>query len=77
MGGWRRLHWLVYPISVLAVTHHFFAEKGAQLGPWVHATILTVLLGWRLAKKLGLAKPRMKRKKAAAPARADGEAAAG
>jgi sulfoxide reductase heme-binding subunit YedZ len=55
---WRRLHWAVYPIGVLAVVHHFFAEKGDQPGPWVHAAILAVLLGWRVAKRLKLVKPR-------------------
>lgn len=61
--AWRRLHWLVYPIAVLAVVHHYFAEKGAQLGPWVHAGILAALLGWRVAKKLGVVKPRRPAKK--------------
>jgi sulfoxide reductase heme-binding subunit YedZ len=55
---WRRLHWLVYAIAVLAVTHHFFAEKGAQTGPWVHAGILAALLGWRVAKRFGVVRPR-------------------
>ncbi|MCG8443377.1 MAG: sulfoxide reductase heme-binding subunit YedZ [Caulobacterales bacterium] len=58
---WRRLHWLVYPLAALAVTHHVFAERGAQLGPWAHAGILAALLGWRAAKWAGLAKPRVKR----------------
>ena len=65
--AWRRLHWAVYPIGVLAVTHHFFAEKGNQPGPWVHASILAVLLGWRVGKKLGVFKPRMRKKKKPAP----------
>jgi sulfoxide reductase heme-binding subunit YedZ len=56
--NWRRLHWLVYPIGMLAVTHHYFAEKGNQLGPWVHGGILVALLGWRVAKALGAVKPR-------------------
>ncbi|WP_394693648.1 sulfite oxidase heme-binding subunit YedZ [Hyphobacterium sp.] len=45
---WQRLHMLVYPLAILAVTHHFFAEKGLQPGPLVHAGILALLLGWRL-----------------------------
>jgi methionine sulfoxide reductase heme-binding subunit len=44
---WQRLHMLVYPLAILAVTHHFFAEKGLQPGPLVHAGILALLLGWR------------------------------
>lgn len=55
---WRRLHWAVYPIGVLAVTHHYFAEKGDQPGPWVHGAILAALLGWRIAKRFGWVKPR-------------------
>lgn len=45
---WKRLHMLVYPLAILAVTHHFFAEKGLQPGPLIHAGILALLLGWRL-----------------------------
>lgn len=45
---WSRLHMLVYPLAILAVTHHFFAEKGLQPGPLIHAGILALLLGWRL-----------------------------
>lgn len=45
---WQRLHMLVYPLAILAVTHHFFAEKGLQPGPLIHAGILALLLGWRL-----------------------------
>lgn len=45
---WRRLHQLVYIIGPLAVTHHFFAEKGLQPGPLVHMGILAILLGYRL-----------------------------
>jgi sulfoxide reductase heme-binding subunit YedZ len=63
--NWRRLHWLVYPIGALAVTHHYFAEKGNQLGPWVHGAILLALLGWRVAKRFGVVKPRTR-----APAKA-------
>ena len=45
---WKRLHWLVYPLAVLAVLHHGFMVKGDQLMPWVHGGILAVLLGWRV-----------------------------
>lgn len=45
---WQRLHMLVYPLAILAVTHHFFAEKGLQPGPLIHAGILALLLGWRI-----------------------------
>lgn len=49
---WSRLHMLVYPLAILAVTHHFFAEKGLQPGPLIHAAILALLLGWRVWKRL-------------------------
>ncbi len=63
---WQRLHWLVYPIGVLAVVHHYFAEKGNQPGPWVHAGILAALLGWRVAKRLGVVRPRARSRPRAA-----------
>jgi methionine sulfoxide reductase heme-binding subunit len=47
---WRRLHMAVYFIAALAVTHHFFAEKGLQPGPLVHIGILAILLGYRVWK---------------------------
>jgi sulfoxide reductase heme-binding subunit YedZ len=49
---WRRLHMAVYAIAILAVIHHFFAEKGLQPGPLVHAAILGGLLGWRVWTRL-------------------------
>jgi len=48
---WNQLHMAVYLIAILAVTHHFFAEKGLQPGPLIHAGILALLLGWRLWKR--------------------------
>ena len=47
---WQRLHWLVYPAAILAVTHYIFMAKGFQLKPYVHAAILAFLLGWRVVK---------------------------
>ena len=49
---WQQLHMAVYVIAILAVTHHFFAEKGLQPGPLIHAAILAFLLGWRVWKRL-------------------------
>jgi sulfoxide reductase heme-binding subunit YedZ len=48
---WGQLHMAVYLIAILAVTHHFFAEKGLQPGPLIHASILVILLGWRVWKR--------------------------
>ncbi len=47
---WKRLHWLIYPAALLAVTHHYFMAKGFQIMPLVHGAILLFLLGWRLIK---------------------------
>ncbi|MEZ5938486.1 MAG: protein-methionine-sulfoxide reductase heme-binding subunit MsrQ [Hyphomonadaceae bacterium] len=52
--AWQRLHYLVYPIAILAVAHHFFAEKGIQMGPLIHGAILAFLLAWRLVKFIRL-----------------------
>lgn len=49
---WQQLHMAVYVIAILAVTHHFFAEKGLQPGPLIHAGILASLLGWRVWKRV-------------------------
>lgn len=55
---WRRLHQLVYLIAILAVTHHFFAEKGLQPGPLVHAGILALLLAYRVWNALAARRTR-------------------
>ena len=47
---WKRLHWLIYPIAILAVVHHVFMAKGFQIMPLVHGAILFVLLAWRVGK---------------------------
>ncbi len=47
---WTRLHWLIYPATMLAVTHHFFMAKGFQIMPVIHASLLLFLLGWRVVK---------------------------
>lgn len=47
---WRRLHWLAYPIAILAVVHHIWVEKGLQLEPLIHGGVLAVLLGHRLVR---------------------------
>lgn len=54
---WDRLHWLIFPLSILAVLHHYFMVKGDQPAPLVHGGILALLLGWRVAR-WGIAKLR-------------------
>jgi sulfoxide reductase heme-binding subunit YedZ len=51
LGGkrWRALHRLVYVIAPLGVAHHWMMVKKDITEPVVHAAILALLLGWRLA----------------------------
>lgn len=50
--NWARLHRLVYAIAVLAVLHFWWIVKSDIREPLLYATILAVLLGWRLWKRL-------------------------
>lgn len=47
---WQQLHWAIYPVAVLAVLHHGFMAKGNQPMPWIHGSILALLLGYRLVR---------------------------
>jgi sulfoxide reductase heme-binding subunit YedZ len=51
LGGrrWRALHRLVYVIAPIGVTHHWMMVKKDITEPAIHAAILAMLLGWRLA----------------------------
>lgn len=48
--SWDRLHWLIYPLAILAAAHDILMQKTIQLTPIVHAVILGVLLGWRIVR---------------------------
>lgn len=48
--AWGQLHRLVYLIAVLGVTHFFMAVKSWPPRPFVYATIIAVLLGYRLVR---------------------------
>lgn len=48
--NWGRLHRLVYAIAVLAVLHFWWLVKSDIREPLLYASILAVLLGWRIAK---------------------------
>jgi sulfoxide reductase heme-binding subunit YedZ len=48
--AWGRLHMLVYLIAVLGVTHFFMAVKSWPPRPFVYATIIAILLGYRLVR---------------------------
>lgn len=47
---WDRVHWLIYPLAVLAVAHNLLMVKAIEGAPTVHAIILAILLGWRLVR---------------------------
>lgn len=51
--AWGRLHMLVYVIAVLGVTHFFMAVKSWPPRPFVYATIIAILLGYRLVRLIG------------------------
>lgn len=48
--SWRKLHFLIYPISILAVLHFFMLVKQDLLRPVVFAFCLGLLLSYRLLK---------------------------
>lgn len=48
--NWRRLHFLVYPITILAVLHFFWLVKLDWLRPVIFAACLALLLGYRWLK---------------------------
>ena len=48
---WDRIHWLIYPLAILAVSHNILMQKTLfQVQPMTHAAILALLLGWRIAR---------------------------
>ncbi len=48
--AWDRLHWLIYPLAILAVAHNLLMVKIIYGDPLIHAAILALLLGWRVAR---------------------------
>ena len=48
---WDRVHWLIYPLAILAVSHNILMQKTfPQLTPLIHASVLALLLGWRIGR---------------------------
>lgn len=62
---WQKLHRTVYVIGVLAVVHHVMMVKGNQIMPWVHGTILALLLGYRAVDALRRRQRRQQRQQMA------------
>lgn len=50
-GAWRKLHRLVYPITILAVLHFLWLVKADTLRPVILGGCLTLLLAYRLFKR--------------------------
>lgn len=48
--AWGQLHRLVYVIAILGVTHFFMAVKSWPPRPFVYATLIAVLLAYRLLR---------------------------
>ena len=48
--NWRRLHQLIYPISIFAVLHFFWLVKADLLRPMIFSFCLALLLSYRLFK---------------------------
>jgi methionine sulfoxide reductase heme-binding subunit len=48
--AWGKLHKLVYLIAILGVTHFFMAVKSWPPRPFIYATLIAVLLAYRLVR---------------------------
>jgi methionine sulfoxide reductase heme-binding subunit len=44
---WQPLHYLVYPVAILAVWHYYWQVKADVREPLVYVTLLSLLLGYR------------------------------
>ena len=49
--NWKRLHALVYPISILALIHFWWMVKLDVREPLIYSCVLALLLGERLFRK--------------------------
>ena len=47
---WDRIHWLIFPLAILAIGHNLLMVKAIDGAPTLHAMILALLLGWRLVR---------------------------
>ena len=47
-AGWRKLHWLTYPVAVLGAVHYVWLARGFALEPLVYLAILLGLVATRL-----------------------------
>lgn len=63
LGGkrWQRLHRSVYAIAILGVLHYAWLVKKDLTQPLIYAAILSLLLGWRLLRRLRNRTPESRR----------------
>ena len=47
-AGWRKLHWLTYPVALLGGIHYIWLARGFAIEPLVYMAILLGLLATRL-----------------------------
>lgn len=45
---WRKLHWLVYPATLLGAVHFVMLRKGWQIEPLIYLGLIVLLLALRL-----------------------------
>jgi methionine sulfoxide reductase heme-binding subunit len=52
LGGrnWQRLHRLIYLTGIAGVTHYWWKVKADTLHPLIYATLVALLLGYRLGR---------------------------
>ena len=48
-AGWRRVHWLTYPIAVLGAIHYVWLARGFALEPLLYLCAIVLLLATRLS----------------------------
>lgn len=56
-GGWKKLHRLIFPIAVLALTHYFIQSKIDVTNATFAAGVFVWLAAWRLAPRRMQARP--------------------
>jgi sulfoxide reductase heme-binding subunit YedZ len=47
-AGWRRVHWLTYPVAVLGAVHYVWLARGFAIEPLVYLALILALLATRL-----------------------------
>ena len=45
---WKRLHYIIYPVAILASFHFLFLKKADKTEPLIYLIIITMLLLWRI-----------------------------